>query len=83
MRISKEKNEQAKREAAERSATVCNSVYPGKTGTHAGPSLLSIDVNYVIRYVNKDRGTATIEATNSGQLNMNRGEMKEVSCGEL
>ena len=71
-RISKEKNEQAKREAAERSANVCNSIYPGKTGTRAGPSSLSIAVNYVVRYVNKDRGTATIEATNSGQLNMNK-----------
>ena len=74
---------QERREAADRTPNVCNSIYPGKTGTRAGPSSLSIDVNYVVRYVNKDRGTATIEATNSGQLNMNRGEMKEVSCVEL
>lgn len=61
----------------------CESVYQGKVGTLKGKSYLSIDVQYVVRYVNTNKGMATIEATSSGQLNMNRGEMKEISCEDL
>ena len=74
---------QTKRDAELLAETPCYSVHPGKTGTYAGSSSLSIDVSYVVRYVNKDSGTATIEATTSGQLNMDRGAMKEVRCREL
>lgn len=76
-------DEKMRSDRAKHAASICNDIYPGKTGVRSGNSSLSIDVNYVVRYVNKDRGTATIEATSSGQLNMNRGEMKEVACAAL
>ena len=78
----REAAEKDRREASER-VNACKNVYPGKTGVRSGASMLSIDVRYVVRYVNSERGVATIEATSSGQLNMNYGEMKEVSCNEL
>lgn len=64
-------------------AQVCSRFSPGDTGTVRGPSRLSSDVNYVVRYVNASKGTITIEATSSGELNMNRGEMRQVNCSEV
>lgn len=77
------REEAATREAARKAEGPCSNVYPGKVGTLRGPSSLSIDVRYVVRYVNAEKGTASVEATSSGQLNMNRGEMKEISCRDL
>ncbi len=71
---------QAREQAA---ATACSRFSPGDTGTVRGPSRLSSDVNYVTRYVNASKGTITIEATSSGQLNMSRGEMRQVNCSEV
>jgi hypothetical protein len=67
---------QAHEQAASRA---CSRFSPGDTGTVRGPSRLSSDVNYV----NASKGTITIEATSSGQLNMNRGEMRQVKCSEV
>lgn len=71
------------RREREQVAKVCARFSPGDTGTVRGPSRLSMDVNYVVRYVNASKGTITIEATSSGQLNMNRGEMRQVNCSEV
>ncbi len=77
---------QEKRDAEAReqaAAKACSRFSPGDTGTVRGPSRLSSDVNYVTRYVNASKGTITIEATSSGQLNMSRGEMRQVNCSEV
>jgi hypothetical protein len=81
-RAEREAQEAARR--AERAAQeACSRFNPGDTGTVRGPSMLSIDVGYVVRFVNATKGTITIEATSSGQLNMNRGEMRQISCSEV
>jgi hypothetical protein len=88
MRLAEEKKrgieaQEAARRALRAAQEACSRLNPGDTGTVRGPSRLSIDVGYVVRYVNASQGTITIEATSSGQLNMNRGEMRQISCSEV
>lgn len=62
----------------------CGKYYPGKVGMYNHGGWLGTNDDYVVRYVNKDQGTVTIEGTERENTNsIQYGEMKEISCDRL
>ena len=59
----------------------CDKYYPGKVGTVKGGGFFATDDGYVVRYVNKDLGTVTIEGTEGGN-SLKSGEVVEMYCND-
>lgn len=65
-------------------AKACDEYYPGKTGTMQNNYWLATDDDFVVRYVNKERKSVTIEGTTrSGGNSLARGAIEEMSCAQL
>lgn len=57
----------------------CTDFYPGKVGKVKGEGFLATSDAYIVRYVNADRGMATIEGTSGGN-SLKSGETIELNC---